>query len=218
MRKKIVGKSVKRMTVFALALVFVFSGGFIGPVNSKASAAQDNEKKLPEKYVQGYKVDKDGKKTPVYNTDNTSKGKAAPKADEPTSPYAANYPKLSEDPYAPAPGSGTTTTESADVDIIYFKGTISKSPTENDSKEEGPAYLQKLPDGKIELGTYNPETLELSPATDINNERETIGEEEMVKKYGPQYAWSKAFDGTTKLKRETKFNLLSTSTVDNSAE
>ncbi|SDX58011.1 hypothetical protein SAMN05444487_12810, partial [Marininema mesophilum] len=214
MRKKIVGKSAKIMTVFALALAFVFSGGFIGPV--KASAAPDNEKKLPEKYIQGYKVDeKNGKKTPVYNTDSAPKGKVAPKADEPTSPYAANYPKLSEDPYAPAPGSGTTTTQSAGVDIIYFKGTGSEDFGKG---EYGQYYLEKKPDGKIDLGVYNPETKKHARIFALSDERDQIGEEAMVQKYGPSMAWSKAFDGTTKLKRETKFNLLSTSTVDNSAE
>ncbi|SDW80531.1 hypothetical protein SAMN05444487_106148 [Marininema mesophilum] len=224
MRKKIGEKSVKMMkmmTVFALALAFVFSGGFIGPV--KASAAPDNEKKLPEKYIQGYKIDKDGKKTPVYNTDNAPKGKVAPKADEPTSPYAANYPKLSEDPYAPALESGTTKTDPPGKigDIVYFKlNGVQAHFNGSEEFTDAGVYLEKKSDGTIEKGLYEVKTgaTNTAPLEKLNEERAQNGEAWMVEKYGPSMAWSKAFDGTSKLKRESKFKLLGTSTVANSAE
>ncbi|SDX34555.1 hypothetical protein SAMN05444487_114107 [Marininema mesophilum] len=207
--------------VMALLLAASVSVG----ASSKAFAAQKKDAKLPDKYIQGYKVDsKDGKKTPVYNTTPQSKGNKlldSPQNKE-ASPYEANYPKLSEDPYAPAPESGTTTTDSGKIgDVVYFKLKGVQAHF-NGSKEftDAGVYLEKKSDGTIEKGLYDVKTgaTNTAPVETINNERAQHGEAWMVEKYGPSMAWSKAFDGTSKLKRESKYKLLGTSTVANSAE
>ncbi|SDW64029.1 hypothetical protein SAMN05444487_1059 [Marininema mesophilum] len=207
-------QNVKRK-VFTGAMALLLAASVSAGVSSKAFAAQKSKEKLPEKYIQGYLV-KDGKKTPVYNNTPKSKTQYA------TSPYEGNYPKLAEDPYAPAPGSGSTTTKSADMkNIIYFKYEGFKAAfKEGEEKRDAAPYLEKKSDGTIEMGVYDPKTGELSnlPFTLENQERAKNGEEWMVNQYGPSMAWSKAFDGTSKLKRDSKYKLLGTSVVNNSAE
>ncbi|SDW56810.1 hypothetical protein SAMN05444487_104140 [Marininema mesophilum] len=206
-------QNVKRK-VFTGALALLLAASVSAGASSKAFAAQDGKGKLPEKYIQGYLV-KDGKKTPVYSDSNKQKSdsKIPMSAEDGTSEYAANYPTLSADPYAPAPQKGNTTTESAEIgNILYFDGEGSIN-SDKDGTITGKYYLEKKPDGNVEMGLYDPETLKLHPSP-LNAVRIAIGEEEMVKKYGAAFAWSKAFDGTSKLKRETQFNLVKTSTAD----
>ncbi|SDW71198.1 hypothetical protein SAMN05444487_105194 [Marininema mesophilum] len=178
----------RKVFTSAMALLIVASVGA-----GTSLAAQNDDEKPPTK--EGYVV-KDGKKTPVSQDD-------------------AAYPKLPKDPNEPVPKTGTTTTDTAKMgNTIYFEG---EGTTDFGDGVTGKVYLEKKSDGKIELGVYDPKTYKKT-RDPVSDERDEIGEKEMVKKYGPAYAWSKAFDGTTKLKRETRYELVKSSVVDRAAQ
>ncbi|SDW45494.1 hypothetical protein SAMN05444487_103197 [Marininema mesophilum] len=205
--------NVKRK-VFTGAFALLLAASVSAGASSKAFAAQKSEEKAPKKYIQGYLV-KDGKKTPVYSDSNKQKSdsKTPMSAEDDSSPYAEAYPKLPEDPYAPAPQTGNTITQSGDIgEIIYFEGERFLPGDAGEGGKKGKFYLEKKTDGQIEIGAYDPETLKIYPDDAANSERAQNGEEWMVEQYGPDYAWSKAFDGTSKLKRETQFELIRTGT------
>ncbi|MGR6001739.1 hypothetical protein ACT7C7_29700 [Bacillus cereus] len=95
--------------------------------------------------IKGYLI-KDGVKTPVYknNADQTSDDNAP-------------YPELSPNPTDAPPENGKIKIESAAASsILYFD--------KFNSNFDYGTYAEKTNDGHIQLGKYNPETLERTPA------------------------------------------------------
>lgn len=105
-------------------------------------------------------------------------------------------------------------------DVLYFEGeSTAPDATRLPNGKPGKFYLKKRVDhnNDIEYGIYDPETYELYPCNP----------EELI--YGPtrdifkqlqdsiNRGFSKAFDGQTKVKRETKYELLDSAITDNAA-
>lgn len=173
------------------------------PVSSFATTQSQSIEKTQG--IKGYLI-KDGVKTPVYkNNMEQINGDNAP------------YPELSSNPNDPAPNQGRIKTESATANsILYFSNHT---------------YAEKTTDGHIQLGTYNPKTLErtpnnASPTTIILDENgeslnwvaktliqyddDTDGTHRLQNLIDVQY--KPYWDGTT-LVRKTSYNKLDTAVV-----
>ncbi|OLR27590.1 hypothetical protein BLD50_00895 [Bacillus cereus] len=105
-------------------------------------AARQSQSMEQAQGIKGYLI-QDGVKTPVYknNVDQTNSDNIP-------------YPELSANPNDPVPDEGKIKTESAlPSSILYFSQDDYGNPT----------YAEKTDDGHIQLGIYDPETLERKP-------------------------------------------------------
>lgn len=210
----------KRKSLKNLAPIAVLSATLLCSPASSFAAEQNKETTFSQSMeqtqgIKGYLI-KDGVKTPVYNNP-LNKNRATDASDVP-------YPELSSNPTDPAPDQGKIKTEMAQASsIIYFD----KAAPELDCA----SYAEKKADGHIQLGTYDPETLERTPnnlhhdtvVLDKNgnrmgsmqrrmmqNEDDNNGTHQLQDLIDAQY--KPYWDGTT-LVRETSYNKLGTAVV-----
>ncbi|EOP79326.1 hypothetical protein IGM_06305 [Bacillus cereus HuB4-4] len=135
---------------------------------------------------------KDGIQTPVFES---SKAKSI---------GAVEFPELSSNPLAGVPKEGEAISNLGSMgNIIYFEGTVNIGGGTLPNGKLPKYYLEKRSDGKIGMGYYDPDTLELYP----------VPQSIVDVMYGDRLY--KAFDKNTKLKRETKYELIASDIMDN---
>ncbi|MDA2639380.1 hypothetical protein PDQ79_34050 [Bacillus cereus] len=191
-----------------LAIVIPLTGmlgmGIIAPTTSSADELKTSEAGAQSNYIQGYLM-KGGMMTPVKES-----GPASPE-------YP--FPILPANPAAGVPQSGKSVVETGAIgDILYFEQETHNFPDGRKAK----VFIQKTPDG-IERGGYDPETLELDHTNKeledkiLNDSSIPQVMKDIVKNNRKNWndMYSPIFDGTTKVKRETKYEILDKSTQDN---
>ncbi|WP_242230230.1 hypothetical protein [Bacillus cereus group sp. BfR-BA-01329] len=160
--------------------------------------------------IKGYLL-KNGVATPIYeNTKLLNSNQVGPVSPE--------FPTLSADPLVGVPKEGTTITESGNMgDVLYFDNNMSSDEFVGNSEKGhlpngkvGKKYFQKTWEGIIS-GFYDPDTFELYPMINITNAQKEV----------PNSVFQKIidiFDGQTKIKRETKYELIDSAITDRSVK
>ncbi|MGG0444627.1 hypothetical protein ABEZ87_10240 [Bacillus mycoides] len=196
-------KYVKILTVIPLACML--SGPILTVAPIKTFAAENIQQ---EDIVQGYLL-KNDVKIPIYKNAN-SKIKQFINGTE-----APGFPELSPNPLEGAPKSGKSAIEFGDMGkVLYFQGDAPKGVLVDHifpKDKIGKYYLQIKDDGSVVQGMYDPDTLELYEFVTVGGGGFSGNPNEQEKDY------KQAFDGKTKIKRETDYNLLETSIQDNEA-
>ncbi|MBG9832076.1 hypothetical protein [Bacillus wiedmannii] len=193
-------KSYKKL-VLAAPLVGMIGTGILAPVTSFAAETTSSSTVSQVNSIKGYLI-KDDLKTAISQTNEKIS-----KLNQ-SGPASPGFPTLPADPLAPVPNEGTSVVEMGNMgDILYFEGKWTADEKLIDGKS-GKIYLRKCKDGNIEIGAYNPDTYELYPVA-LPPETQTALQSVLQPIYG------KAFDGQTKVKRETKYELIGSSITDN---
>lgn len=194
----------KKILLTAPMVMMLGTPVICSPMTALAAETTNSNTVSQVSSVLGYLV-KDGVKTPVYQSSKVKR----------SGPYSPDFPTLSSNPLEAVPKEGTTITESGNMgDILYFEGNGSV----ND--KQGKYYLKKRPNhnNDIEFGVYDPITYELYP---VNSEEAVYGSDDSIShamqvalQDGINKEFSKAFDGHTKVKRETKYELIDSAITD----
>lgn len=159
--------------------------------------------------VKGY-LYKNGVKSTLYKDQNMQK--SGPVSTTP------GLPTLPANPLDGLPSEGTTVSETGDMgDVLYFEGE-SKDGSKLPDGGNGKFYLKKRSNhnNDIEYGMYDPKTYKLYPS---NPEELIYGpEKDFYKSLQDQtnQMFGKAFDGQTKVKRETRYKLVGSLLEDSS--
>ncbi|PEP89081.1 hypothetical protein [Bacillus toyonensis] len=176
-------KIIKIAPVAVLSTTILLSPtSILAAENAQTAKIQTNIQKdsvaPQERVLQGY-LFKNGVQTPIY------KGGVQTRAAQLNE---APYPELPSNPNDPYPEKGSVASENGNVgSTLYF------------STFEGTAnvYIEKVSDSQINIGCYNPNTLERSTTTSL-----TKGQNDQMDKRFQIY--QSFFNGTT-VKRETAF-------------
>ncbi|MED3330313.1 hypothetical protein P4409_25195 [Bacillus thuringiensis] len=193
-------------------LTSLLSLGILAPTISFAAETKTNDVTPQANSIQGYLI-KDGVKTPIYQNKNSKPLKLNLDQSGSASP---EFPTLPPNPDTGVPLTGTSITESGPIgNTIYFEGNMLPDEYIGDGQKKGVLpngkigkhYVQKRSDGQIVVGFYDPDTLELYPAE--------FSGWSLAEQLQPDI--SKVFDNTTKIKRETQYELINKTTQDRSA-
>ncbi|MEK4418458.1 hypothetical protein [Bacillus sp. FSL K6-0268] len=206
-------KHYKKLAV-VIPLTSMLSMSAIAPVTSFAAETQKADiSSSQEGLIQGYQME-NGKITPVYKNKLTkfdTDGDIDP-----------GLPLLPENPYNPIPDHGTAYVESTDIgDTVYFQpfdnttnggllGARIKSLALIDGKKYPTIgyFIQKQANGQIRDGYYNPADLSLiADSNHLADYGYTPSVIDAIQKDLNQ-TYSVIWDGTSKLKRETNYQLL----------
>ncbi|MED3542440.1 hypothetical protein ABEX53_18905 [Bacillus toyonensis] len=137
--------------------------------------------------IKGY-LYKNGIRTPIFES---SKAKSI---------GAVEFPELPSNPLVGVPKEGKAVENLGSMgNILYFEGDVPGGIGSIISGKTLKYYLQKREDGNISIGGYDPDTLALYPL--------------LHSLHGIKP--DKAFDNNTKLKRETKYELITSDIMDN---
>ncbi|HHK5537016.1 TPA: hypothetical protein ACQUHH_005590 [Bacillus mobilis] len=158
--------------------------------------------------VKGYLL-KNGVSTPVYENTKLLKSNQS-------GPVSPEFPTLSTNPLEGIPKEGSVVTESGNMgDILYLDNNMTSNEYIDNSQKGhlpngkiGKKYFQKTSEGIIS-GFYDPDTFELYPMINITALHKQFQNPSFEKILN-------AFDGQTKVKRETKYELIDSAIMDNS--
>ncbi|WP_142238921.1 hypothetical protein [Bacillus cereus] len=129
-------KKIAPIAVLSATMLCSPASSFAAEQTPAATQSQSMEQ---TQGIKGYLI-KDGIQTPVYKNNVTL---------DQTNDDNIEYPQLSANPNDPVPGEGKIKTESAlPSSTLYFADCT---------------YAEKTDDGHIEIGAYNPDTLERTP-------------------------------------------------------
>ncbi len=207
-------KHYKKLAV-VVPLTSMLGMSAIAPVTSFAAETQKTEVSPQEGAIQGYLME-DGKMNPVYKNKLTQFD-----ADQ-DGDVDPGLPLLPENPYNPIPDHGTAYVESTDMgDTVYFQpfantsnggvlGAKIKALAPIDGKKYPTIgyFIQKQANGQIRDGYYNPEDLSL--LADSNHLEDYGCNPSLIDTIQKDLnqTYSVIWDGTSKLKRETNYQLL----------
>ncbi|PEF33440.1 hypothetical protein [Bacillus wiedmannii] len=169
----------------------------VSPITALAAETTSNNTVSQVNSVKGY-LFKNGITTPVY--ENTKLFKT-----DQSGPVSPEFPTLPENPLDGVPKEGTTITEVGSIgDVVYFDNDMdSEDSVDNSEKghlpngKVGKQCSLKTPEGVI-AGFYDPDTFKIYPAPHIKLAQ----------------AGKNIFDGTTKVQRETKYELIDSAITD----
>ncbi|WP_237982491.1 epsilon-toxin family protein [Bacillus thuringiensis] len=172
-------------TGLALSIGFTSLGVLEKPI--LADETKENIVVLQSNSIKGY-LYKNGVKTPVFES---SKAKSI---------GAIEFPGLPSNPLVGVPKEGKAVENLGSMgNILYFEGDAPPGLGSIISGKKLKYYLEKRADGTIGIGGYDPDTLLLYPILSPD----------------PEIKSHKAFDNNTKLKRETKYELITSDIMDN---
>lgn len=191
----------KKMLCTVPMIMALSTPAVISPITALAAEKTTTNTVSQVKSVKGY-VYKNGVRSTVYENPGTQKSDAVP-----TTP---GLPTLPADPLAGLPSEGTTVLETGDMgDILYFAG---DSEYKLSGGKKAKYYLKKLSNGEIEFGGYDPDTFQL--VAHGNNKGNSITENALNIQFPNNPNFKNAFDGKTKVKRETRYKLINSITQD----
>ncbi|PGT57562.1 hypothetical protein COD86_23120 [Bacillus cereus] len=197
----------KKMLLTTSMVMMLGTPVICSPITASAAETTTNNT-AQTNTVKGYLL-KNGVATPVYENTKLLKYNQV-------GPVSPEFPTLSADPLVGVPKEGTTITESGNMgDVLYLDNNMNSDESVGNSEKGhlpngkvGKKYFQKTSEG-ILSGFYDPDTFELYPMNNITD----------LQKHSPNSIRQHIidiFDGQTKIKRETKYELIDSAITDRS--